>query len=179
MFGNTLKIYSQTFCEWNTSQRGLFPLLHINLLWTLPHHGHRPSSPSQLGEVGEGIWRSEKLKTSWQRTTQPSQALKVFEKNCSDVYHWLPVDKGWSPGVSALTRPFTEQRRKHKPACACHFISWLVRACFLCISLNMAFYPRDFATSTPPPHPPQRSPQPLHLHFWVPAANNLFLRHSE
>lgn len=59
------------------------------------------------------------------------------------------MNKSWSPGVSALTRPIWKQEGKYKLACACHFISWLVRACFLCISPNMAFHQRDFATCSP------------------------------
>lgn len=72
--------------------------------------------------------------------------LKAFKSTAALVYYCLCVDKSWSPGVSALTWPIWKQEGKHKPVCACQFISWPVRACFLCIGPDMASHCRDFTT---------------------------------
>lgn len=53
------------------------PSLAHKLVSALSHGDHWLCSPSEI-EGGLGIGRSEKLKTSWQHTTQPSQALKVL-----------------------------------------------------------------------------------------------------
>lgn len=102
----------------------------------------------QKGVVG----RSEKLKTSWQRSTQPSQALKVPLKSTAALFSHV-LTKAGAPVSRALTRPIWARKGKYKPACAQLLISWRVRACFLCISPNKAFHwrvcaPRSHSSSS-------------------------------
>lgn len=72
----TLKLQPQISIVKHKSKKSLPSLAH-KLVSALSHRDHWLSSPSET-EGGWGNWRSEKLKTSWQHTTQASQALKVF-----------------------------------------------------------------------------------------------------
>lgn len=121
----------------------MFQLFHIT------HLNHKDRGRVETGDGGWGQLGSGSggLRNSRPRSNIPLSHHKhvTSSKRCSSMW-----TKSWSPDVSTLTRPIWKQEGKYKPACACHFISWLVRACFLCISLNMAFHRRDFAVLPPP-----------------------------
>lgn len=142
---------SHKFHCYSVSHRDFIFCLHISVfqLFHITHLNHKDRGRV---EAGDGGWGQLGSGSGGLRNSRPSSNIPVSHhkhltslKRCSSMW-----TKSWSPDVSTLTRPIWKQEGKYKPAFACHFISWLVRACFLCISLNMAFHRRDFAVLPPP-----------------------------